>query len=91
MRKRSLLSALLLGSTLLPLTALAQQSPLERVDARFQAADSNHDGRLSREEAENGMPAVAKHFDQIAGDKGFITLDDLHTALAELAKKRQSR
>lgn len=92
MRKLSLLPVLLFCSTLLPLSALAQQqSPMERVDARFQAADTNHDGQLSRAEADAGMPAVARHFDQIAGNKGFVTLDDLHAAMAELAQKRQAR
>ena len=73
-----------------PLLGLAQQqSPVERLDARFQAADTDHNGQLSREEAEKGMPAVARHFDQIAGNKGFVTLEDLHAAMAEMAKKRQ--
>jgi hypothetical protein len=66
-----------------------QQSPVDRLDARFQAADTDHNGQLSREEAEKGMPALARHFDQIAGDKGFVTLEDLHAAMAEMAKKRQ--
>ncbi|MGE8453415.1 MAG: hypothetical protein ACN6OP_22970, partial [Pseudomonadales bacterium] len=32
---------------------------------RFKAADVNHDGKLSREEAKAGMPEVYKRFDQI--------------------------
>ena len=32
---------------------------------RFGAADANHDGLLSREEAKNGMPFVYRNFDAI--------------------------
>lgn len=41
---------------------------------RFKAADVNHDGKLSREEAKAGMPEVYKRFDQIdARKRGYIT------------------
>ncbi len=66
-----------------------QQSPMDQLDARFQAADTDHNGQLSREEAGKGMPALARHFDQIAGNKGFVTLEDLHAAMAAMAKKRK--
>ena len=36
--------------------------------ARWDKADANHDGALSREEA-NASPRLAKHFDQIDADK----------------------
>ena len=36
--------------------------------ARWDKADANHDGALSREEA-NASPQFAKHFDQIDADK----------------------
>src|SRR5262245_10174649 len=34
-------------------------------DERFTSADTNKDGKLTREEAEKGMPGVARRFDQI--------------------------
>ena len=41
---------------------------------RFKAADVNHDGKLSREEAKAGMPEVYKRFDQIdARKRGYVT------------------
>jgi len=41
---------------------------------RFKAADVNHDGKLTREEAKAGMPEVYKHFDQIdALKRGYVT------------------
>lgn len=41
---------------------------------RFKAADANHDGKLTREEAQAGMPDVYEHFDQIDRKKrGYVT------------------
>ncbi len=53
---------------------------------RFAAADKNGDGRLTKEEAQAGMPMVYKHFDEI--DKthsGSISLADI----AAFAKERR--
>ncbi|NOV27955.1 EF-hand domain-containing protein [Cupriavidus necator] len=44
------------------------------IDEKFKAADANHDGKLSREEAEAGMPEVYKRFDKIdARKRGYVT------------------
>ena len=41
---------------------------------RFKAADVDHDGKLSREEAKAGMPEVYKRFDQIdVRKRGYVT------------------
>jgi hypothetical protein len=49
-----------------------------KMQARFAAADANHDGRLTREEAKSGMPFVYKHFDDIDKQKaGSITMADI--------------
>lgn len=48
------------------------------LETRFKAADKNNDACLSRQEAEAGMPRVAKGFDKIdAAKKGCITLDQI--------------
>ena len=40
----------------------------------FKAADINHDGKLSREEAKAGMPEVYKHFKEIdVRKRGYVT------------------
>lgn len=41
---------------------------------RFKAADVDHDGKLTREEAKAGMPEVYKRFDQIdARKRDYVT------------------
>ncbi|MBU0748910.1 MAG: EF-hand domain-containing protein [Gammaproteobacteria bacterium] len=45
---------------------------------RFTAADTNADGRLSRDEAKGGMPRVYRNFDAIDAEKtGVITLEQI--------------
>ncbi|MBV8271550.1 MAG: EF-hand domain-containing protein [Cupriavidus sp.] len=44
------------------------------ISQKFKAADTNHDGKLTREEAKEGMPEVYKRFDQIdVKKKGYVT------------------
>lgn len=48
---------------------------------RFKKADSNGDGRLSRAEAQKGMPQMARDFDRIDANKdGMVTLEELEAA-----------
>ena len=54
------------------------QAQFER---RFKSADADNDGRLTREEAQKGMPMVARHFDQIDANKdGVVTREELQAA-----------
>jgi hypothetical protein len=51
---------------------------------RFAAANATHDGRLTRDQAANGMPVVARNFDTIdVGHKGFVTLPEIRAFAAE--------
>lgn len=45
-----------------------RQQMAQKAEERFDAADSNHDGYLSRSEAQTGMPRLAEHFDEIDTD-----------------------
>jgi hypothetical protein len=48
---------------------------------RFKKADANGDGRLSREEAQKGMPQLARDFDRIDANKdGLVTMEELEAA-----------
>ena len=51
---------------------------------RFAAANVTHDGRLTRDQAATGMPAVARNFDTIDVEhKGFVTLPEIRAFAAE--------
>lgn len=52
-----------------------------QIDAKFAAADKNWDGKLTLEEAQQGMPRVAANFDKIDTEKrGYVTLDQIKAA-----------
>ncbi|WP_295379679.1 EF-hand domain-containing protein [uncultured Pseudacidovorax sp.] len=56
---------------------------------RFAAADTNADGRLSRDEAKAGMPRVYRAFDAIdSTHAGSITLAQIEAYLASQRGKR---
>ena len=48
---------------------------VREIDKNFDVADKNHDGKLTREEAQSGStPMIANHFDAIDVDhKGYVT------------------
>ena len=65
------------GSSQAPATPTGHARHQGGCGDRFQAADTNGDGKLSRSEAQ-AMPMVAKHFDEIDTNKdGYITCDEL--------------
>lgn len=52
---------------------------------RFKAADTNHDGKLTREEAQAGMPEVYKRFDKLDTRKrGYLTERQVGAAWAKM-------
>ena len=53
-----------------------------RAQERFRKADANGDGQISREEAQKGMPLLARDFDRIDANKdGMVTLEETEAAL----------
>jgi hypothetical protein len=55
-----------------------QRDRTAAVSNRFAAADANHDGKLTLDEARAGMPRIATNFDKIDKQKkGYITLDEI--------------
>ncbi len=50
----------------------------QKMMARFAAANTTHDGKLTLAQAQAGMPMVARYFDQIdVQHHGYVTLDDI--------------
>jgi hypothetical protein len=91
--KKTLLLALplLLAAT----GAFAQAGRAARMQAelhkRFAAADANHDGKLTRDEAKGHMPRVYSGFDAIDTAKaGSVTLDQVQAhAKAQMGQRRR--
>jgi len=53
---------------------------------RFAAANTTHDGKLTRAQAQTGMPRVAQHFDEIDAQKqGYVTLAQIEQFMAQRA------
>lgn len=55
----------------------------KRIQERFSGSDKDSDGSISREEATEALPQIARHFSEVDlnGD-GVITLDELEAAQA---------
>ncbi len=80
-------AALLAGASV---AALAQSQPAANepsararlaVEAAFNRADANNDGRLSREEAGH-LPAIALKFDDLDTNKdGFLSMEEFSAVL----------
>jgi hypothetical protein len=65
----------------------------EQLAARFAKADVNGDGHLTREEAQQGMPRIYQHFDEIDASKnGYLTLQDIQAfMMARAAAKHGNK
>ena len=79
--------------TLAMMTCFAVAGTLAHADAkqdkdieeRFQAADKDHDGKLTLAEAKAGMPRVARGFDKIDKDKkGYLTVEQIKAFAASM-------
>jgi hypothetical protein len=67
-----------------PTTGVALPTQGGSLALRFAAANETNDGRLTRQQAEAGMPLVAQNFDAIDGDgKGYVTLPEVQTFMAQ--------
>jgi len=63
----------------------------DKLREKFAAADTDHDGALSRAEAAAGMPRLAKRFDAIDTDHdGKLTLAEVAAFLKQARAERQT-
>ncbi|APH54483.1 putative secreted protein [Granulibacter bethesdensis] len=59
---------------------------------RFEDANTTHDGKLTPEQAQKGMPFVARNFAKIDKTaKGYVTLDDIHAYQKERRAERKAK
>ena len=80
-----------------PLAASAQSglgnivASVDRLDTNFDAADTNHDGLLSKQEAEAGhVPFIVKNFDAIdTAKRGLVSKEEVHAFIEVLLRRRQ--
>lgn len=88
-----------LAAALAALPAMAQQqaAPKNAQEAKaafaekFRQADADSDGKLSRQEAEAGMPEVAKNFDKIDTKKtGYVTQKQVGAYFVARAKQKRT-
>ncbi|EJL80618.1 hypothetical protein PMI15_03748 [Polaromonas sp. CF318] len=82
LRAFSIMAVLALGTAAHAQSANAARLEKARTELqkRFDAADTNKDGKLTREEAQAKMPKVYKNFDAIdTGHSGAVSLADIET------------
>lgn len=61
----------------------------QQLQSRFASANTTRDGKLTREQAQAGMPMVAKHFDEIDAQRaGYITLPQIEAFMAKQMMNR---
>jgi hypothetical protein len=86
--KRIISSALAVALVALSSVGTAQtidpsmQAKLTELETRFKAADKNADGKLTLQEAKDGMPRIADAFGHIDIEKkGYVTLDQIRAVM----------
>ena len=86
--KRIISSALAVALVVLSSVGAAQtidpsmQAKLTELETRFKAADKNADGKLTLQEAKDGMPRIADAFSHIDIEKkGYVTLDQIRAVM----------
>jgi hypothetical protein len=74
-------------------TALLRYQPMQKLKQRFEAADQDGSGTLSRDEARRaGLTVVDKNFDHIdTAQRGAVSFDDLKTYLIQRREEAHSR
>lgn len=62
---------------------------LSELQTRFANANTTRDGKLTRAQAQAGMPMVARHFDEMdAHHAGYLTLPQIEAFMAQRMRSR---
>ncbi len=69
----------------------ASDAMLQKMQARWKAADKNGDGLIDKAEAQAGLPRMARHFDQLdTNHDGKLSADELRAvAQSRMARRQQ--
>ena len=72
-------AALCLGLALSPVLSYADDASRNKeIAQRFAKCDTNHDGKLTKDEAKGCMPRVYNHFSYIDSDgNGYVTVAEI--------------
>jgi hypothetical protein len=63
---------------------------IAQLQMRFAAANTTHDGKLTRAQAMAGMPRVAQYFDEIDTQRaGYVTLTQIEDFMRQQAAAHQ--
>ena len=86
-------AAIVLAGAMLSLTACAAAAAragrAEQMRERLSAADADHDGYISRDEAANGLPRIAPHFDDADTNRdGKLSEDEIAAYVKSLRGSR---
>lgn len=66
-----------------------RRSMRDRLMQRFAGSDKDNDGSISREEATESLPQIARHFSQVdTNGDGVVTLDELAVVYARMRERR---
>jgi Ca2+-binding EF-hand superfamily protein len=91
MIKQIATGALIASAALIIPHVFAAEQPGAKLEAAFRKADTDSDGKLTRDEAKS-MPRVAKHFDAIDADKdGTVSLDEIRASMRKAGKEMHAR
>lgn len=62
---------------------------LSQLQTRFANANTTRDGKLTRAQAQAGMPMVARHFDEMdTHHAGYLTLPQIEAFMAQRMRSR---
>ena len=71
----------------IPFAAMASTEQEKQLEARFKAADANHDGKLTKAEAQARMPRIYANFDRLdTANRGYLTLPQIKAVIAAASR-----